>query len=121
MSFDYQGECEYVLVEKCSDSDEVPYFKLVGQHNKQAPNDIVSYLKYLRLEYGEDRYEMFVNGRVHVNGIRVNMPYSYGDVEIRETIPGYTVSIWSNFWLGKLTGTCEWRPRIVRFWVTENK
>ncbi|KAJ8032422.1 IgGFc-binding protein [Holothuria leucospilota] len=50
----------------------------------------VSYLKYLRLEYGEDRYEIFVNGRVHVNGIRVNMPHIYGDIEIRETIPGYT-------------------------------
>lgn len=82
-----------MLAERCIESGEVPYFKLVGQHYKRAPNESVSYLKYLRLEYETDQYEIYVHGRVHVNGIRVNMPFIDGDVQIRETSYGYTVSV----------------------------
>ncbi|KAJ8032286.1 Mucin-6 [Holothuria leucospilota] len=78
---------------------------LCGTCNGNAEDDLqiatgelsVSYLKYLRLEYETDQYEIYVHGRVHVNGIRVNMPFIDGAVQIRETSYGYTATSLEEF------------------------
>ncbi|PIK53132.1 putative IgGFc-binding protein [Apostichopus japonicus] len=84
LSFDYQGDCEYILVQKCSTSTNVPNFKLVGRHSRDAPSDKVSYLRYLRFEYGGNDYEVFIAGKVKVNSRLVNVPYE--DEELGITI-----------------------------------
>ncbi|XP_071830391.1 IgGFc-binding protein-like [Apostichopus japonicus] len=89
VSFDYQGECKYILAENCGQSTEVPYFQIVGDHKMQIANDSVSYLKSIQLELLGKTYSLFVYGRVHVNGIFVNLPFSDGELTIRETSGGY--------------------------------
>lgn len=93
VSFDYQGECKYILAENCGQSTEVPYFQIVGDHKMQIANDSVSYLKSIQLELLGKTYSLFVYGRVHVNGIFVNLPFSDGELTIRETSGGYVVSV----------------------------
>ncbi|XP_071838865.1 IgGFc-binding protein-like isoform X2 [Apostichopus japonicus] len=75
LAYDFHGECEYILAQKCGDSEILPDFKLFGQLNKNAPRDEVSYLRYLRLELDGVSYEIFLGGKVKVNGRRVFLPY----------------------------------------------
>ncbi|KAJ8031641.1 IgGFc-binding protein [Holothuria leucospilota] len=81
--YDYQGDCEYILIEKCEDSDEIPDFKLIGRHSKNAPADRVSYLRQLRLEFNGNKYTITIGGRVLVNGLKVFLPYVDRDDGIR--------------------------------------
>lgn len=94
-TYDYQGDCEYILVQKCVESDSVPDFKLIGQHRKHAPGDKVSYLKYIRLEYAENTFEIFIGRRVMVNGRKVNLPYVDEGIglTVGSKVFGYTVSV----------------------------
>lgn len=95
LSFDYQGDCEYILVQKCSTSSSVPNFKLVGRHSRDAPSDKVSYLRYLRFEYGGNIYEVFIAGKVKVNSRLVNVPYEDKElgITIGNQVYGFTVSV----------------------------
>lgn len=66
---------------------------MIGQHHKNAPRDKVSYLKYIRLEYEENTFEVFIGGKVIVNGRKVNLPYVNEEVGITigNQVFGFTV------------------------------
>lgn len=94
-AFDFQGTGEYILAQKCGQSDALPEFTLIGQLNKDAPRDLVSYIRYLRLEYKGKQYELFIGGKVKVNERRVFLPYDDpdNDVIIGNQVYGFAVSL----------------------------
>ncbi|XP_071839367.1 IgGFc-binding protein-like isoform X2 [Apostichopus japonicus] len=75
LAYHFHGGSEYILAQKCGDSEDLPDFKLIGQISKKAPLDKVSSLRYLRLELDGVSYEIFLGGKVKVNGRRVFLPY----------------------------------------------
>ncbi|WP_411025514.1 VWD domain-containing protein, partial [Salmonella sp. s55004] len=48
--YDFQGDCEYVLVTTCNEEDS-PSFKVIGNNEKNVPSQKVSYIRSVRLEY----------------------------------------------------------------------
>ncbi|PIK62565.1 putative IgGFc-binding protein [Apostichopus japonicus] len=101
-AFDFQGTGEYILAQKCGQSDALPEFTLIGQLNKDAPRDLVSYIRYLRLEYKGKQYELFIGGKVKVNERRVFLPYDDpdNDVIIGNQVYGFaTISVGSGLFI----------------------
>lgn len=74
--FDYQGACEYTLVEVCIEDNTIPYFKLIGNFNKAYPHDRVTVTVSYRLEFKGSVFEIRGSPGAFVDGVPVTLPFT---------------------------------------------
>lgn len=80
--FDYQGACEYTLVEPCGNDEGLDYFKIIGNFNKPYPHFTVTVTVSVRVEYNNSVYEFRGNRGTLVNDVPVTLPYSRDGISL---------------------------------------
>ncbi|PIK34072.1 putative IgGFc-binding protein [Apostichopus japonicus] len=81
-NYDFQGDCEYKLIEVCDNTTGLPDFNLIANNRRNNPSDSVSYLRELRLMYNGMTFDLITGGQVRVEDVTVTLPYITADVVI---------------------------------------
>lgn len=78
LAYNFQGDCEYTLVEDCdnSSSSSTPDFRVVGNNNKMVWSDRFSYVREVYLFYQGITYELRQNKKVYIDGEEITLPYN---------------------------------------------
>ena len=82
VKYDFQGDCEYTLIEVCNKSVDIVDFNLISNNARNNPDDIVSYLREIRLIYNDTVFEMISGGEVRIDEVAITLPYMTNDVSI---------------------------------------
>ncbi|PIK46687.1 putative IgGFc-binding protein [Apostichopus japonicus] len=87
-SHDFQGNCEYSLVETMDLSHNLPEFQLYVDNMRMNPDAKGTYLRQLRLVYGGHEFILRRGGGVRLNGNKITLPlYDYNGVTIYLSFP----------------------------------
>lgn len=80
---DFQGECEYSLVETTGDLGALPEFQLYVDNIRMNPDAKGTYLRQLRLMYNRNEFILRRGGGVRLNKDKITLPlYDYDGVTI---------------------------------------
>ena len=75
--YDFQGDCDYTLVQKCQNTSDLPSFKVTVDNIKNKPSDKVSYTDKVNLEMLGTVFSLRQGGEVRLNGAIVSLPLQH--------------------------------------------
>ncbi|XP_074837545.1 IgGFc-binding protein-like [Carettochelys insculpta] len=109
--FDFQGTCLYQFAGLCNKSQELVDFQVLVQNGHRG-SQVVSFTKVVEVKvYEVDIVISRENpGRVMVNGVLINLPYSTNDSKVSTYRRGQEAVIQTDF---GLTITFDWQSRIT--------
>ncbi|XP_075763600.1 IgGFc-binding protein-like [Pelodiscus sinensis] len=109
--FDFQGTCLYQFAGLCNKSQDLVDFQVLVQNDHRGSH-VVSFTKVVQVKiYEVDIVIRRENpGRVLVNGVLTNLPYSHKSSKISMYRRGQEAVIQSDF---GLTVTFDWQSRIT--------
>lgn len=81
--FDYQGACEYTLVETCGEGEPLAKFKIIGTFDKPKPRFRVTVVTEVRLLYKGSVFEFKGPFGSHFDGVPVELPFTKNGVTMR--------------------------------------
>ncbi|XP_029473208.1 IgGFc-binding protein-like [Rhinatrema bivittatum] len=75
----YMGNCTYTLSRLCNQSTRLSFFDVSTSNEHRGSNTKVSYVKSVHVLVHNNLITLLKNKKVHVNGIKVNLPVSIGN------------------------------------------
>ena len=86
VKYDFQGDCDYILTKPCHVEHGISDFHVTAKNIKYKPSDRVAYTNVVGLEYNGTVFSLKQQGEVHVDGVRVNLPFRHDSgVKIQST------------------------------------
>uniref|UniRef100_A0A8C3SKN7 VWFD domain-containing protein n=1 Tax=Chelydra serpentina TaxID=8475 RepID=A0A8C3SKN7_CHESE len=109
--FDFQGSCQYQLAGQCQEQEELVDFQVLVQNDNRGLR-AVSFTRAVEVRvYGVNiTVSRDYPGRVLVNGVLINLPYSTDDSKISMYRRGQDAAIQTDF---HLTIAFDWQGRVT--------
>ncbi|XP_077996404.1 alpha-tectorin-like [Glandiceps talaboti] len=88
LRYDYQGDCEYILVKDCQQdttAPPLPVFEVIANNIKNSPNARVSFTREVTMKLFGVNMVLLNGGDVQIEGVYVNLP-----VQVSINVTGYT-------------------------------
>ncbi|XP_058867118.1 IgGFc-binding protein-like [Acipenser ruthenus] len=109
--YDFQGTCIYQLVALCSYNPSLTPFEVHVQNDNRG-STVVSYSKMVRVKVYDMTIEITkgYSGKVQVDGILTNLPYSLSNGNVKIYKIGMTAVVRTDFGLSL---TFDWNSRVT--------
>nr|XP_006122266.3 IgGFc-binding protein-like [Pelodiscus sinensis] len=111
LRFDFQGSCQYQLAGRCQGQEELEDFQVLVQNDNRGLQ-AVSFTRAMEVRvYGVNiTVSRDHPGKVLMNGVLLNLPYSTDDGRISMYRRGQEATIWTDF---HLTAAFDWQSRVT--------
>ncbi|XP_071946555.1 IgGFc-binding protein-like isoform X2 [Antedon mediterranea] len=94
--YDFQGECEYIVVDKCDNRTDIEDFTISGINRKNQPSAGVSLMREVTLHYKQHKYNLGQDGQIAYDGVTITPPLLTSD-GVYITISGQYTILLTNF------------------------